>query len=239
MFSEEAGQGEEDLAVAFEAISGQQSADGQKDRLIGSESVTFEEVVGFGAGLELGFVKGIRDDRDPVGGKGEVFDGDLASELADGHEVVGVAEGEVAEAALEVPEVDAMEDAEDARAGEEPDERHDGEEVKVDGDDADGFVEQAELEAFGGESEGAEAALEVTDGVDGDVGKGAKGVVRRGGVMIDQDSDGMVWETFRDGLDVGAGEGLDAAAAEFDAGGPDVDRFGLHSEGAFGTVERG
>ena len=66
-----------------------------------------------------------------------------------------------------------------------------------------------------------------------------KGVVRRGGVMIDQDGDGMGGETFCDGLDVGAGEGLDAAAAEFDAGGPDLDGFWLHSESAFGIAERG
>jgi hypothetical protein len=239
VFLDEKRKSEEDLAMAFEAIPGGEAADGEEDGLIGIERVTFEEVVGFGAGLELVFVEGVGNDGDSFGREGEVVERDLASEVADGHEMVGMAEGEVAEAAFEMPEVDAMEDAEDAGAGEEPDQRHDGEKVKVDGDDADGFVEQAELEAFGGESEGAEAALEVTDGVDGDVGKGAKGVVRRGGVMIDQDGDGMGGETFCDGLDVGAGEGLDAAAAEFDAGGPDLDGFWLHSESAFGIAERG
>jgi hypothetical protein len=153
--------------------------------------------------------------------------------------MVGMAEGEAAEAAFEMPEVDAMEDAEDACAGEEPDQRQDGEEVKVDGDDADGALTEAELEAFGGESEGAEAALDATDGVDGDVGKGAERVVRRGGVVIDQDGDGMRGEALCDSLDVSAGEGLDAAGAEFDAGGPDLDGFWLHSESAFGIAERG
>jgi len=228
VFPDEKRKSEEDLAMAFEAIPGGEAADGEEDGLIGGESVTLEKVVGFGAGLELGFVEGVGNDGDAFGREGEVVDGDLASELADGHEMVGMAESEVAEAAFEMPEVDAMEDAEDAGAGEEPDQRHDGEKVKVDGDDAGGFVEQAELEAFGGESEGAEAALKVTDGVDGDVGKGAKGVFRRGGVVIDQDGDGMGGETLCDGLDVGAGESLDAATAEFDAGGPDVNGFWLH-----------